>query len=45
MRQDGAPIGVVRRTLGHKDIDTTHAYLRISIEELREVAANYAELL
>jgi site-specific recombinase XerD len=45
MLQSGAPLEVVRRTLGHRDMNTTCGYLRISIEELREVADNYAELL
>lgn len=45
LRKAGAPIGIIRRTLGHRSTDTTHIYLRIAFEELQEVADNYAELL
>lgn len=45
LRQSGAGLGVVRRILGHRSAETTNRYLRISLEELREVADNYAELL
>lgn len=45
LRKAGAPLGLIRRTLGHSLPDTTHAYLRIAFEELQEVADNYAELL
>ncbi len=45
LRQSGAGLGVVRRILGHRDVNTTGRYLRIALDELREVADNYAELL
>ena len=45
LRQGGAPLGVVRQVLGHRSTETTNRYLRIALEELREVADNYAELL
>lgn len=45
LRAAGAPVGVIRQAMGHHSIDTTHGYLRIAFEELREVADNYAELL
>lgn len=45
LRQAGAPLGVVRQILGHRTTDTTNRYLRIAVEELQEVADNYAELL
>lgn len=45
LRQAGAPVTVIRRLPGHRSSDSTGRYLRIATEELREVAANYAELL
>lgn len=45
LRKAGAPLGIIRRSLGHSLPDTTQAYLRIAFEELQEVADNYAELL
>ena len=45
MREKGEPLPVISQLLGHRDLDSAEAYIRISIEELREVADNYAELL
>jgi len=45
MREQGASVGAIRNVLGHQDSDTTFSYLRLALEELREVAANYADLL
>lgn len=45
MRQDGVSLGLMRRILGHRCSTSTGRYLRISLEELREVALNYSEYL
>ena len=45
MREQGASVGAIGNVLGHQDTDTTASYLRLAFEELREVAANYADLL
>lgn len=45
LRQSGVPLPVIRQILGHKASTSTGRYLRIALEELREVADNYAELL
>lgn len=45
LRRDGAPVGVIGAVLGHRNLDSTAAYLRIATDELAEVADNYAELL
>lgn len=45
LREGGAPLGLMRRILGHQSSNSTGRYLRIALEELREVATNYADLL
>ena len=45
LRQSGVPLPVIRQVLGHKASASTGRYLRIALDELREVADNYAELL
>jgi site-specific recombinase XerD len=45
LRQSGEPLTVIRRILGHQNSTSTGRYLRIATDELREVAANYSELL
>lgn len=46
LRRQGATVAEVRSLLGHvQDADTTARYLRIALEELREVAGGYADLL
>jgi site-specific recombinase XerD len=45
LRQSGEPLTVIRRILGHQHSTSTGRYLRIATDELREVAANYSELL
>lgn len=45
LRQSGEPVTVIRRILGHQNSTSTGRYLRIATDELREVAANYSELL
>lgn len=45
IREEGKPLPVISQVLGHRHLDSTEAYLRISVDELREVADNYAELL
>jgi integrase len=45
MRQAGVPLPVMRKILGQTASNSTGHYLRIDLDELREVADNYAELL
>lgn len=45
LRQDGVPLGLMCKILGHRSSNSTGRYLRIALEELREVAANYADFL
>ena len=45
LRQSGVPLQMIRQVLGHKASASTGRYLRIALDELREVADNYAELL
>ncbi|MDI1338125.1 MAG: tyrosine-type recombinase/integrase [Lacunisphaera sp.] len=45
LRQSGEPVTVIRRILGHQSSTSTGRYLRIATDELREVAANYSDLL
>lgn len=45
LRQDGVSLSLMRKILGHRCSNSTGRYLRIALEELREVAANYADFL
>lgn len=45
LRQSGESLTVIRRILGHQNSTSTGRYLRIAVDELREVADNYSELL
>lgn len=41
----GWGLGEVAQVLGHRSIDSTRVYLRLSLGSLRDVADNYAELI
>jgi site-specific recombinase XerD len=43
--EGGTPLPVLQEILAHQDPQTTKGYLRLSIEQLREVGNGYAELL
>lgn len=45
LRQAGVSLPLMRQILGHKSSTSTGCYLRIALDELREVANNYANLL
>ncbi|MBI4669260.1 MAG: tyrosine-type recombinase/integrase, partial [Elusimicrobia bacterium] len=45
MLDRGAPLSHISVLLGHQALQSTYVYTRISIEEMREVADNYACLL
>lgn len=45
LREAGVSLGLMRQILGHRHSNSTGRYLRISLDELREVARNYADLL
>lgn len=45
LRQAGLPLAVIRQIMGHKASTSTGRYIRIALEELREVADNYADFL
>lgn len=45
LRQGGVSVGMMRQILGHRTSQATGLYLRIDLEDLREVACNYADLL
>jgi len=38
--EQGQPLPVVQKLLGHKSIATTRIYAKLNIEQLREVAEN-----
>jgi site-specific recombinase XerD len=38
--EQGEPLPVIQKLLGHKDISSTRIYARLNIEQLREVAEN-----
>jgi len=41
----GVPLTIISKILGHKSICSTMRYIRINLEQLREVSDNYANLL
>lgn len=45
LREGGVSLGLMRQILGHRHSNSTGRYLRVSLDELREVAQNYADLL
>lgn len=45
LRQAGISLPLMRQILGHRTSNSTGRYLRIALDELREVADNYADLL
>jgi len=41
----GAPMPVIGDILGHKSLNSTMVYTRVSIEDMREITDNYANLI
>lgn len=45
LMEEGVPVSQIAKLLGHSTTQATQTYLRISLDQLRDVADNYGDLL